>query len=464
MQKVSIISLGCAKNLVHSETMMGIFQAAGYELTEQYDQAEIIIINTCGFITAAKEESIHTILEMAQWKEEGNCQLLVAVGCFVQKYAKELAEEMPEIDLLVGTNSYQEIVQIIQNYQKTLQPEISQEEAVPTLPNAQRICVHDRWTKESEMTVQKRVLTTPQHYAYLRISEGCDNHCTYCVIPEMQGPYRSKRIAHIVEEAKELACQGVTELILVGQDTSYYGRDLYGEFALVALLKELVSIEEIRWIRILYAYPNNFDEAMIAYIAQEPKICKYLDIPLQHADDEILKQMNRHITQQQIRSLVAILRQYIPDITIRSTFIVGFPGETEAQYQNLLQFLEDMELDCVGAFPYSREEGTLADRMPGHLSESEKEKRAEHLMDLQYEIMYQKHQRAIGQKRLVKVDELSQDVPGLLLCRSQGEAPDVDPWIFVYDGGDHQPGDYIYIKITGLDEYDFIGEMIDEFA
>ena len=445
MQKVSILSLGCAKNLVHSETMMGLFQQQGYELTEQYDEAEIIIINTCGFVNAAKEESINAILEMAQWKEQGVCRLLVAVGCLVQKYAQELAAELPEVDILVGTNDYRQIVSIIKNHKEE-----------------QEIVVHTNWTEESKEEAAPRIITTPEHYAYLRISEGCDNNCTYCVIPEMQGPYRSKTIEQIKEEAELLAENGVTELILVAQDSSYYGKDLYGRFALVDLLKELAAIPQIRWIRLLYAYPNNFDDEMIDYIASEEKICKYLDIPLQHGDDEVLKRMNRKITVEEIKTLIQKLRSRIPDITLRSTFIVGFPGETEEQYHNLLNFLEEMQLDCVGAFPYSREEGTPADKMDGHLEDDEKEKRAENLMDLQYDTMYRKHEQAIGQRRLVKVDELSPDIPGLLLCRSQGEAPDVDPWILVFEEEDHdyQPGDYFTVEITGLDEYDFVGEIV----
>ncbi len=445
MQKVSILSLGCAKNLVHSETMMGLFQQQGYELTEQYDEAEIIIINTCGFVNAAKEESINAILEMAQWKEQGVCKLLVAVGCLVQKYAQELAAELPEVDVFVGTNDYRQIVSIIADHK-----------------DQQEIVVHTNWTEESKVDNAPRIVTTPEHYAYLRISEGCDNNCTYCVIPEMQGPHRSKTIEQIREEAELLAEHGVTELILVGQDTSYYGKDLYGRFALVDLLKELAAIPSIRWIRLLYAYPNNFTDELIDYIASEEKICKYLDIPLQHGDDTVLQRMNRKITVEEIKTLIGKLRGKMPNITLRSTFIVGFPGETEEQYHNLLNFLEEMQLDCVGAFPYSREEGTPADRMDGHLEEDEKEKRAENLMDLQYDTMYRKHEQAIGQRRLVKVDELSPDIPGLLLCRSEGEAPDVDPWILVFEAEDHdyQPGEYLTVEITGLDEYDFVGEIV----
>lgn len=455
MQKVSVVSLGCAKNLVHSETMMGLFQQYGYELTEQYDEAEVILINTCGFVNAAKEESINTILELAQWKEHGVCRLLVAVGCLVQKYATELAAELPEVDIFVGTNDYHHIVEIVNDYQKQMQHVADQE-----------IVVHQHWTEENKLEKAPRLVTTPEHYAYLRISEGCDNNCTYCVIPEMQGPHRSKTIEQIVQEANELAAQGVTELVLVAQDTTYYGKDLYGHFALVDLLKALAAIAEIRWIRLLYAYPNNFNDELIDYIANEEKICNYLDIPLQHADDEILRRMNRKITEAEIKALIEKLRARIPGITLRSTFIVGFPGETEAQYQHLLEFLEEMQLDCVGAFPYSREEGTAADRMEGHLEEEEKERRAENLMELQYDIMYRKHEKAIGQRRLVKAEEWSPDISGLLLCRSEGEAPDVDPWILVFeaDAYDYEPGDYFTVEITGVDEYDFIGEIVDELT
>ena len=374
----------------------------------------------------------------------------MAVGCLVQKYADELATELPELDILVGTNDYRHIVEILRAHEE----------------NTQDVIVHQQWTEENKLEKTPRLLTTPEHYAYLRISEGCDNNCTYCVIPEMQGPHRSKTIEQIKEEALELAEQGVTELVLVAQDTTYYGKDLYGRFALVDLLKELAAIPSIQWIRILYAYPNNFTDELIDYIASEEKICKYLDIPLQHADDEILRRMNRKITVAEIKALIEKLRARIPGITLRSTFIVGFPGESEEQYQNLLDFLEEMKLDCVGAFPYSREEGTAADRMDGHLEEDEKEKRAENLMELQYDTMYRKHETAIGQTRLVKVDELSPDIPGLLLCRSEGEAPDVDPWILVYEAEDHEyePGDYFTVTITGLDEYDFMGEILDEPA
>lgn len=449
MKKISVVSLGCAKNQVHSEHMMALLQDHHFELTDQYDEAEVIVINTCGFINSAKEESINTILELAQYKETGKLETLVAVGCLVQKYADELAQELPEIDLLLGTNDYDRIADILQDYEAGDRQRVVQ--------------TAQKWDAESP-EVPERVITSPGHYAYLRIAEGCDNRCTYCVIPEMQGPYRSRPLESILAEARQLTAAGYSELILVAQDTTYYGKDLYGHFALADLLQQLAQIEELKWIRILYAYPNNFDDHLIDTIAREDKVCKYLDIPLQHADDQILRRMNRQITQQEMRALITTLRERIPNITLRSTFIVGFPGETEEQYQTLLDFLADVQLDCVGAFPYSQEEGTPAGRMTEQLEDEVKEQRAIELMDQQFEIMYDKHQQMIGTTRIVKVDELSPDVEGLLLCRSQGEAPDVDPLILVYNDWTHQPGDFLEVKITGLDEYDFIGEIIHELA
>lgn len=449
MKKISVVSLGCAKNQVHSEHMMALLQDHHFELTDQYDEAEVIVINTCGFINSAKEESINTILELAQYKEIGKLETLVAVGCLVQKYADELAQELPEIDLLLGTNDYDKIADILNEYEAGGRQRLVQ--------------TAQKWEAESP-DVPERVITSPGHYAYLRIAEGCDNRCTYCVIPEMQGPYRSRPLESILEEARQLTQAGYSELILVAQDTTYYGKDLYGRFALADLLKQLALIDDLKWIRILYAYPNNFNDELIDTIACEDKVCKYLDIPLQHADDQILRRMNRQITQQEIRALITALRSRIPDITLRSTFIVGFPGESEEQYQTLLDFLAEVQLDCVGAFPYSQEEGTPAGRMTEQLEEAIKEQRAIELMDQQFDIMYDKHQQMLGTTRIVKVDELSPDVDGLLLCRSQGEAPDVDPLILIYDDWTHKPGDFLEIKIIGLDEYDFIGEIIHELA
>ncbi len=445
MTKISVVSLGCAKNLVLSEQMMAQLTQQGFTLTDDYSDAEIIVINTCGFINDAKEESINTILDMAQLKESGCCRVLVVVGCLVQKYAYELAEELPEVDILIGTNHYDDIGELLTQYEQGGQERIIQ--------------VDNMWRPEKNVP-SERLITTPDHYAYLRIAEGCDNHCTYCVIPQMQGPYRSRPLESILSEAEQLANEGYSEIILVAQDTTYYGYDLYGHFALAELLKALAQIEKLRWIRLLYAYPNNFTDELIEVIASETKICKYLDIPLQHSDDIVLKRMNRQITQVEIKQLLQKLRDKMPDIVLRSTFIVGFPGESDEQFQNLLDFLTEVRLDRVGAFPYSQEEGTSAAMMDGQIDDDEKERRATILMDHQYDIMYHKHKSWIGREILVKVDEVSEDVEHLLLCRSQGEAPDVDPFVLVYGDTVHQVGDYFMVKITGVDEYDYIGEMI----
>jgi len=445
-KKIAIVSLGCAKNLVHSENMMGVLQARGYTIIEEYDQADVIIVNTCGFINSAKEESIGAILELANYKQE-KCQVLIAMGCMVQKYAKELAEGLPEVDIFLGTGSYLEIADILDKHYHD---------------QTQYIEVAQEWKDEKTERIP-RILTTPNHYAYLRISEGCDNHCTYCVIPQMQGPHRSRSIETLVQEATELAELGVRELILVGQDTSYYGKDLYGKFSLDILLKELAKIPQIHWIRILYAYPNNFTDELIDTIAQEEKVCNYLDIPLQHGDNRILRKMNRQITVEEIEALIAKLRAKIPNIVLRSTFITGFPSESEEEYENLLTFLERNGLQRVGAFPYSQEEGTPAAMMSNQIPQEVAERRAEELMELQYDIMYRYHQSMIGKELLVTVDEISEDVENLLLCRSYGEAPDVDPYILVYNDEIHDIGDYFYVKIVDIDEYDMIGEFINEY-
>ena len=331
----------------------------------------------------------------------------------VQKYAKEMEEALPELDLLLGSTAYDEILAHIDRL-------YAAQEA--------KTAVDTDWHLPNAMERDSRVLSTPGYYAYLTIAEGCDNHCTFCAIPEMQGPYRSRAREDILAEAEMLARRGVKELIVIAQDITTYGLDNYGRLALPELLHDLCKIDGIRWIRLLYAYPNNLSDDLIATIASEEKICKYIDIPLQHADDEILARMNRKIDQAQIRALIAKLRERVPGIMIRSTFIVGFPGETEAAYNNLLNFLEEVQLDRVGVFPYSQEENTPAGRMPDQLDEAVKEERAQNLMDIQFEIMFANHQRLIGETRHVLVDDIED---GMLLCRSQSEAPDIDPYVIV---------------------------------
>ena len=441
---ICFVTLGCAKNTVYSEYMMGLCADSDYILVEEPAEATVIVVNTCGFITAAKEETINTILALNDYKEAGSCEFLVAIGCMVQKYAKEMEEALPELDLLLGSTAYDEILAHIDRLYT------AQEE---------KTAVDTDWHLPNAMERDSRVLSTPGYYAYLTIAEGCDNHCTFCAIPEMQGPYRSREREDILAEAEMLARRGVKELIVIAQDITTYGLDNYGRLALPELLHDLCKIDGIRWIRLLYAYPNNLSDDLIAAIASEEKICKYIDIPLQHADDEILAHMNRKIDQAQIRALIAKLRERVPGIMIRSTFIVGFPGETEAAYNNLLNFLEEVQLDRVGVFPYSQEENTPAGRMPDQLDEAVKEERAQNLMDIQFEIMFANHQRLIGETRHVLVDDIED---GMLLCRSQSEAPDIDPYVIVpvADVSAYEIGQELDVVISDVHEYDLIGSLV----
>ena len=441
---ICFVTLGCAKNTVYSEYMMGLCADSDYILVEEPAEATVIVVNTCGFITAAKEETINTILALNDYKEAGSCEFLVAIGCMVQKYAKEMEEALPELDLLLGSTAYDEILAHIDRL-------YAAQEA--------KTAVDTDWHLPNAMERDSRVLSTPGYYAYLTIAEGCDNHCTFCAIPEMQGPYRSREREDILAEAEMLARRGVKELIVIAQDITTYGLDNYGRLALPELLHDLCKIDGIRWIRLLYAYPNNLSDDLIAAIASEEKICKYIDIPLQHADDEILAHMNRKIDQAQIRALIAKLRERVPGIMIRSTFIVGFPGETEAAYNNLLNFLEEVQLDRVGVFPYSQEENTPAGRMPDQLDEAVKEERAQNLMDIQFEIMFANHQRLIGETRHVLVDDIED---GMLLCRSQSEAPDIDPYVIVpaADVSAYEIGQELDVVISDVHEYDLIGSLV----
>jgi ribosomal protein S12 methylthiotransferase len=448
-KSIAFVTLGCAKNTVYSEYMMGIVEKSPFILEADPAKANVIVVNTCGFITAAKEETINTILQMAEYKEAGTCDYIVAIGCMVQKYADELSEAMPEIDLLLGSTSYDDIVrEVAALYEK----------------DADRIHVDHDWKAFDYARDIDREVTTPGYYAYLTISEGCDNHCTFCAIPEMQGPYRSRPIHDIVKEAQSLAERGVRELIIIAQDTTSYGKDLYGSYVLPELLHGLCKIDGLKWIRLLYAYPNHFTDELIQCMAEEDKICKYVDIPLQHANDGILRIMNRRINQAQIRTLIHKLRMAMPGIVIRSTFIVGFPGETADEYEDLLSFLEEMKLERVGVFPYSQEDNTPAGKMENQISEEIKEERANRLMELQFDNMCARHLQFVGSRRHVFVDDID-DGQGILLCRSYSEAPDVDPFVLVEeDTGSYEVGDEMDVVITGISEYDLIGARINEPA
>lgn len=438
-------TLGCAKNTVYSEYMMGLLDQTNYELVNDPALANVIVVNTCGFITAAKEESINAILDLNTFKENGKCDFLIAIGCMVQKYSKEMEESLPELDLLLGSTAYSDIISQVDLLYKGKEEKIS---------------VNEEWQLPTMVEQDQRILTTPSYYAYLTIAEGCNNRCTFCAIPEMQGPYRSRKMEDILKEANMLAKKGIKELIVIAQDITYYGMDIYNELSLPTLLHELCKIDGIKWIRLLYAYPNNFTDELIEVIANEEKICKYIDIPLQHADDDILKAMNRKIDQARIRSLIGKLRDRIPNMIIRSTFIAGFPGETEEAYNHLVDFIEDVKLDRVGAFPYSQEENTPAGKMENQLPEDVKEARAQNLMDIQFEIMYENHKNMVGQQRHVLIDDIENN---LLLCRSYAEAPDVDPYIIVPfdpESMHFEMGQELDVVITDLHEYDLIGSII----
>ena len=451
MKKIYIETLGCAKNTVYSEVMAGLLSSGTFELTDLPHEAEVIIVNTCGFITAAKEESINTLLAYADYKESGKLELLIALGCLVQKYADELKSAMPEVDLFLGTTGYDHIVEIIQEYYGH---------------STDPIQVDTYWRLPGTEDYAGRLVSTPDHYAYLSIAEGCNNRCSYCAIPDMQGPYRSRASEDIIAEAKKLAAEGIRELIVIAQDTTYYGIDLTGKPQLANLLHELCQVPGLDWIRILYAYPDHITDDLIHCFKTEEKICHYIDIPLQHIDDDILASMRRHITRAEIEDILARFRQAVPDMVFRSTFITGYPGESDEQFDQLLQFLRKAKLDRVGVFPYSQEDHTPAGQMTNQVPEDVREERAERLMEEQFQIMQDKHRAAEGEVRETVIEEISPDIPGLYLARSYAEAPEIDPFILLKAApGALQVGDVVQVRLTGVDEYDLVGELIiDELA
>ena len=378
MLKIALESLGCSKNLVDAEIMMGILNRKGYKLVGDFEEADIILVNTCGFIESAKQESIDTILDLAQLKETGNLKLLIVTGCLAQRYANELKEEIPEIDAIVGTGSYQQIDEIIANLEK--------ENNIVSLNDIEFAYNEDL----------PRYVTTPDYMAYLKIGEGCDNHCTYCIIPKLRGKYRSRKIEDIVKEAKDLAAKGVKELVVIAQDTTKYGFDLYGEVKLPELLEELAQIEGIKWIRIMYSYPESITEELVKVMKKYDNICNYFDMPIQHASNRILKLMNRHTTKEDIRAKVEMIRSYLPDATLRTTIIVGFPGETDEDFKEVIEFAKEIKFDRLGAFAYSREEDTAADKLPNHLEEEVKLRRRDELMLVQQGISEELNSKKIG--------------------------------------------------------------------
>lgn len=435
------ISLGCDKNLVDSEVMLGLLAKEGYQMVDDEQEADVIVINTCCFIHDAKEESIQTILEMAQYKEEGRLKALIVTGCLAQRYQQEILDEIPEVDAVLGTTAYTEIARAI-------------EEA---LEGKGKVTTED--LNALPLTDPHRIVTTGGHYAYLKIAEGCGKHCTYCIIPKLRGDYRSVPMERLIAEAKDLAEQGVRELILVAQETTLYGKDLYGEKSLYRLLKELCRIDGIRWIRILYCYPEEIDDPLIQVIKEEKKICHYLDLPIQHASDEVLRRMGRRTSKEQLKAVIGKLREEIPDICLRTTLITGFPGETKEQHEELMEFVDEMEFDRLGVFTYSPEEDTPAAEMPDQISEEIKEERQAELMELQQDIAFDAAENMIGKEVLVMVEGKVAD-ENAYVGRTYKDAPGVDGLIFINTEEELMSGDFAKVKVTGALEYDLIGELL----
>ena len=442
--KLLCISLGCDKNLVDSENMLGLLYQDGFTFTDDEREADVILVNTCCFIGDAKEESVNTILEMAEYRKSGPCRALLVTGCMAQRYKEEITAEIPEVDAVIGTTGYGEIVRVLKEILAG-QEHIQCFQDLSSLPRIKA----------------ERLVTTGGHYAFLKIAEGCDKRCTYCIIPSLRGPYRSVPMEQLVEEAENLAAKGVKELILVAQETTLYGVDLYGKKSLPQLLRRLCAISGIRWIRIQYCYPEEITDELIRVIREEEKICHYLDIPVQHASDGILKRMNRRTNQAQLREIIGRLRREIPDIALRTTMISGFPGETEEDHQELLAFVDEMEFSRLGVFAYSAEEDTPAAAFPDQVPQELKEERRDEIMELQQEIAFEACENMVGNVLEVMIEGKIAD-ENAYVGRTYMDAPNVDGMIFVNTGLELMSGDFVRVRVTGALEYDLIGEVCDE--
>lgn len=443
--KVLFVSLGCDKNLVDSEMMIGLLQERGYSFTDDETEAEAVVINTCCFIGDAKEESIQTILEFAEYKKTGQLKALIVTGCLAQRYKEEIQTEIEEVDAILGIASIDAIA-----------------DALDASVKGQPKNYFDSLEKRP-LTDTKRILTTGGHYAYLKIAEGCDKRCTYCIIPYLRGNYRSVPMENLVAEAKTLVEQGVKELILVAQETTVYGKDLYGKKSLPDLLEKLNAIEDLKWIRILYCYPEEIDDALIDAIKRLPKVCHYLDIPIQHAADTVLKRMGRRTTKEQLISTIEKLRKEIPDICLRTTLITGFPGETEEDHEEVMYFINEMEFDRLGVFPYSLEEDTPAASMENQVDEEVKIAYRDDIMELQQEIAFDKAEEMVGRVVDAMIEGKVAD-DDVYVARTYKDAPGVDGFVFIRTFRNLMSGDFVKVKITGSNEYDLIGELEDEFA
>lgn len=443
-RKVFIETLGCSKNQVDSEIMLGILNENGFDLAEKENEADVIIINTCGFIESAKAESVDTIVDFAELKEEGNCKVLIVSGCLSQRYKDELKKEIPEVDAFLGTTNFVEVAKIVEDV------------------------LNDSDTSASHFDIDAdvdyelpRVLTSPSYSAYIKISEGCDNRCTYCIIPKLRGKYKSRKMENIIEEVKFLAKNGTKELIIIAQDITRYGLDLYDDYKLVELLDELSKIEGIEWIRLQYSYPDIIDDELISLIARNEKVCDYLDIPIQHCNDDILKVMNRRTSKEHIVNVIKKLRENVPGIAIRTSLIVGFPGETKEQFDELYKFVEEIGFDRLGVFSYSREEDTAAAKLPNQIDEEIKSERQVAIMALQKDISQKKNMAKINSVYDILIEEKvnGEDV---YVGRSQYDAPEVDGIVYVNSKDELTVGDFVKVLITDALEYDLIGEVVNE--
>lgn len=445
--KIGMVSLGCSKNLVDSEHILGELQRKGYAICTTIHDADVAIINTCAFIQEATEESLDAILEAIELKRGLKIKGLIVAGCLPQRYWKDnLAQELKEVDAFVGVGQYHLIGDIIEKVQQL-----------------QRIQSVDPRPGHVSQELHTRHMLTPSHYAYIKIAEGCDNCCAYCVIPQLRGPYRSRRMKSILEEVQRLSEERhLSEINLVGQDTTFYGTDLYGKPKLADLLRRLVQLERVKWIRLLYTHPAHFHEDVIDVIREKPSLCRYIDLPLQHISDPILQSMGRKVTRSQIESLIERLRDLIPDVTLRTTCIVGFPGETDRQFEELLQFVQDIQFERLGTFAYSREENTRAFHLPKQIPEQIKKERLEQLMKVQRDISHRRNTSLIGTECEVLIDSSCQEEPGLFMARTEGDAPEVDQLVYL-KGQNFKTGEFIRVRITDAYEYDLVAEPVERY-
>lgn len=447
MKTVGFVSLGCAKNLVDTEVMLGLLKEQDMEIVEDCSVAEVIIVNTCTFIEKAKDESIRTILEMGQYKKSGRCKALIVAGCLSQQYQEELFNEIPEIDAILGTGSWNRII-----------------EAIEAVEKGERACFMEAMQNiyDEEMP---RMQTTPQYSTYIKIADGCNNGCAFCIIPQIRGPFRSRSIASIVKEVQRLAAQGVKEFNLIAQDTTSYGIDLAGKPLLPELLRKLVKIDGVKWLRLLYLYPNYFTDELLDLIAQEEKICAYVDLPLQHISDSILKRMNRRDSQSEIMTLLRKIRQHDGNVTLRTAFIVGFPGETDAQFKELCDFVEEIQFDNVGVFTYSQEEGTPAAKMTDQIPEEVKEDRYHALMAIQAKVSESRNRLLEGSRHMALIEKVEEGDDGQVLAsgRLDIQAPDIDGTVYIENPMRIvRPGDMVLIEVAQGFAYDVVGDIVEE--